>query len=176
MNKEELARFLINAEENQIGGIPISLIVDDNEVNVDLEKMVNFIVVGKNSKQTINEIVSQINKQYIFVVNNLNDFTILRKDFMNRLATHNLYYPPQVVIIPDISIFCGMKKMKSMLREIFNKGKSLRSYCICACTTNTDADNYYVAIPVKMYEEEYVGEKDIDSLWTFTGTVRKIVR
>lgn len=173
MDKNQIAKFLIDTEENQIGGIPIFLSVDDNEVNVDLEKMHNFLVIGKNSKQTINEIVSQINKQYIFMVNDLNDFTILRKEFMNRMATHNVYCPPQVVIIPDISIFCGMK---NMLLEIFNKGKSLRSYCICACTTNSDADNYDFAIPVKMYEE-YVGDmKDTDNLLTFIGTVRKIVR
>lgn len=175
MDKKELARILINSNENEKGGLPIFLNVDNEDIAVNLEDMHNFIVVGPNSNATIDDLIDQIGRQWVTIINNSYELSEAYNNLMSNFYNREILVPPQIIVIPDIAVFSG-EEIK-MLREMLNHGTSIHSYFICACKTNTIADQYDVAIPVKMYDGFEPEEKDrIENLITFSGTVRKISR
>ena len=176
MDKDKIARFLIDSEDNN-GGIPVYLIVDNEELIFDIKKMPNLIVFGKNCQKSISEIVNQMNqrldRQFIVWLNNEDDLNELYNDFCKRETNHDPYFPPQVVIIPNISLFNNAEQKKKMMR-ILSKGASLNSYFVCACTTDTIVDDFNNTFPVVMCESDEEEEKnEIDHFFTFVGISRK---
>ena len=177
MNKEQLARILIDSENNN-GGIPVYLTVDNEELIFDIKKMPNLIVFGQNCQGTISEIVNQLNKklsrQFIVWLNNEEDLNELYNDFCRRKSHHSMYYPPQVVIIPNISPFNNAEQ-KTKLMKILSEGASLNSYFICACTTDIIVDDFNSAFPIVMCESYEEKENiKIDHWFVFVGMLRKV--
>ena len=172
ISREKIARILINSEKNEIGGIPLFLNIDNEEMVFDLRKMHSFIVVGKNSAESVNALASQINPLYVVRITDTDVLYSVYEEVKSKFDDDEAYFPYQVIIIPDLSIF---QDNRFIIKELLCKGVRVSSYFICACKTDTVVDEYNMLIPVKMYDEymDDIREKT-ENLFTFSGTVKKI--
>ena len=172
VSREKIARILINSEKNEIGGIPLFLNIDNEEMVFDLRKMHSFIVVGKNSAESVNALASQINPLYVVRITDTDVLYSVYEEVKSKFDNDEAYFPYQVIIISDLSVF---QENIFIIKELLSKGVRVSSYFICACKTDTIVDEYNMLIPVKMYDE-YMDDisKKTENLFTFSGTVKKI--
>ena len=146
--------------------------IDNDEMVFDLRKMHSFIVVGKNSAESVNALASQINPLHVVWITDTDVLYKVYEEVKSKFDNNEAYFPYQVIIISDLSIF---QENIFIIKELLSKGVRVSSYFICASKTDTIVDEYNMLIPVKMYDE-YMDDisKSTENLFTFSGTVKKI--